>query len=1064
MPLLRGLIAGSVRNPVAAHLVAFSFYVAGYFATRQMSREIFPDINLDHIAIEVAYPGAGPEDIEHAICTPIEESVKGLSGVRDITSSASENLGMVWVALRNDVRNPAKVLKEVKEHVDQITTFPPEAEKPVVHETQLRSDVVNVAVYGDLPELTLKRFAQEVKDDLISHPEISQVTLLGARDEEITVEVSAEALQAHHLSLPQITAIVKKSSLDLPAGVIRTLDEELTLRIAGQRYAAADYEDLVVLAREGDVVRLGDIASVREGFEDAVTRGRFNGQPAVLVAVYKTKEQDAVRIAEIVRDYVTRRNVSLPERVRLAVWGDTSVDIDSRTQTLLSDGVFGIITLFFTLAAFMGLRYAFWICADMPMCFAGAFAVMWYFGQSFNMISLFALIMVGGIVVDDSLVIAENVHLRSKAGDPPELAAIEGTYRMSGPVLGATCMTITMFSPLLFVSGVMGKFIYPIPLVIIASLAVSTIEAFCILPSHLCHREKSGAAHKAHKQTRIQKLVDRAAGYLINRWYRSMYAAAIEHRALTLAVATLILLVAGGLVLGGRTPFVLLPKEDGTILRTRVRFPEGTPASAAERTIERIEKAAEALNSDPTLHPATEGTLVRQIYSIAGEFADFAPVRGSNLCEVRIELMAPELRELHDDHIIERWREHIGTLPDAVEFTVERQMPGPTDRPIEIRLLGDDFQKTAEASERIQTRLREFAGVTNVHDDLLPGKREVRVSLRPAARALGLTLDDVATQLRQGFYGGEAIRLQRGRDVVKVRVRYPEEERKTIADLENLRIATPSGVDVPFLEAAEVQWGRGYANIMHQDGKRRIRVLADLDERRANAKQIVDSLEGGFLAGVVGDYDGVSYTYGGDRQRMDESFDSLISGATIAVMVMYGVLAALLGSWVQPIVILITVPFGLIGSILGHVVMGYDITMMSVFGMVAVSGIVVNHSLVIVDAMREALARGKGLKEAIIEAGEVRFQAVLLTSITDVAALGPLFVTSSGQAQSVMPMAIALCFGLVFSTVVALCIVPAAYLCMNDIRRFAHWMWHGGGYPTAEAVEEFVRDQAHVAG
>jgi multidrug efflux pump subunit AcrB len=531
-----------------------------------------------------------------------------------------------------------------------------------------------------------------------------------------------------------------------------------------------------------------------------------------------------------------------------------------------------------------------------------------------------------------------------------------------------------------------------------------------------------------------------------------------------MAVATLVLLVAGGLVFGGRTPFVLLPKEDGTILRTRVRFAEGTPASVAEAAIERIEKAAATLNTDEALHPAAEGALVRQVYSIAGEFADFAPVRGSNLCEVRIELMAPELRELHDDHIIERWREHIGSLPDAVEFTVERQMPGPTDRPIEIRLLGDDLEKLAQASERVQAKLREFDGVTNVHHDLIPGKRELRVSLRSAARSLGLTLEDVATQLRQGFYGGEAVRLQRGREQVKVRVRYPEEERRTIADLENLRIATPSGVDVPFLEAAEVQWGRGYANITHQGGKRRIRILTDLDERRANAKQIVDTLDGGFLAGVAGDYEGVSYTYGGDRQRMDESFDSLITGAMIAAMVMYGVLAAMLGSWVQPIVILATVPFGLIGSILGHVLLGYDITMMSVFGMVAVSGIVVNHSLVIFDAMREALGRGKGLKDAIIEAGEVRFQAVLLTSITDVAALCPLFVTSSGQAQSVMPMAVALCFGLLFSTVVTLCVVPSAYLCMNDVRRFVYWLRYGGGYPTAEMVEEIRRDRAPVAG
>lgn len=1057
MSPLRALIAGSVRNPILAHLLAISIFVSGYFAATRMTRELFPDVTLDHIAIEVRYPGASPADVEQAICTPIEEAVRGIRGVRDITSSAIENFGTVWLSLQRSVRDPQRVLKEVQDRVDQVQNLPAESETPVVRDMVLRAEVIQVAVYGEAPESTIREFAREVRDDLLSLKEISQVLTIGAREPEIVVEVSEAAARAHNLSIPQITSIIRKSSLDLPAGVIRTQKEELALRIMGQKYAAADYESLVVAAHEGANIRLGDIATIREDFADAVTRARFNGQSAVLLSVQKTQEQDAPTISQLVRDYVAQRTPGLPSRLHVAAWGDTSVDITSRTQTLINDGLFGLIALFFTLSAFMGLRYAFWVCADIPMCFAGAFAVMWFFDQSFNMITLFALIMVGGIIVDDSLVIAESVHLRTKMGDSPEEAAIEGTYRMAGPVIGATCMTITMFVPLLFVSGVMGKFIYPVPIVIIAVLCVSLMEAFCILPSHLCRREKKGKAQHEHKPHRVQRWIESTAAMLLDRLYRPAYRWAMDNRVITLGLATLILLLAGGMVVSGRTPFVLLPKEDSTMLRARVRFPEGTPASVSEETAERISRAALALNEDQNLVPASPGKLVQSTASIIGEFADFALLRGNNLCEVNIELMSPEIRDLSDNRIMEAWRRHIGEIDDAIEMTIARKVPGPTDRPIEIRLLGDDFAALERVSDQLQSRLREFDGVTGAHQDLTAGKRELRVSLRPVARTLGLVLEDLATQLRQGFYGGEAVTLQRGRDQVKVRVRFPEDERQTVADLENMRITTPRGDEVPFLEVADAQWGQSYGRIMHQDGKRRVRVVADLDEQHANAEQIVRHLESGLLQELVEREPGVTYKFGGDREHIAESLGSLTRGSMIAVLVMYGLLAALLGSWVQPLVILITVPFGWIGSIVGHMIMGYDITLMSLFGMVAVSGIVVNHSLVIVEAMREALQRGRTLRDSILEAGEIRFQAVLLTSITDVASLGPLLIASAGQAQSVMPMAISLCFGLIFSTVVTLCIVPAAYLGVNDLRRFGRWVIHGGSYPSPEMVEEVYR-------
>jgi len=1059
MQLLRALIAGGVRNPVVANLLMVCILAGGIFSANRMVREAFPELSLDHIIVEVAYPGASPEDVEGRICTPIEDALRGIIGVRRIWSSANENFGTIGLALNTDVQDPQRILNEVKDRVDQITTLPPESEKPVVSQSIIRTEVINIAVYGDAPERTLKRTAQDLKRDLEGLPGISQVSLSGVREDEILIEVSGEALLAYKLSLAQVMGVVRKSSLDLPAGVIRTAEEELTLRVTGQRFTAAEYEDLIVLEESNAVVRLGDIAEIRDGYEDVALRGRFNGEPAVLVAVYKTPHEDSMKIAAAVREYVGARQEYFPERLHLSMCGDSSLEIKSRISMLVSNGLQGLVILFLTIWLFLEFRLAFWVAAGIPISFAGSLLLMSYFGQSINVISLFALIMVTGIIVDDSIVIAESVHSRRQAGDTPELAAIEGTYRVALPVLGSTLTTIVAFIPLLYVVGIMGRFVYVLPVVVIAAILASTVEGFLIQPAHLCYGQKPGTVFVPDAPNRIRRTVDRMFDHVITQWYRPIYRLALHHRGITIAITVALLLATAGAWYGGRVPFVLLPKEDGSTLRARVRFPEGTPASVTERTIERIEKAALALNHDAALKPAILGDLVRQVYSITGEFADFIPIRGSNLCEVRIELMPSGDRRIGDDPIIERWRDHIGPVYDATEFTIVRQQVGPTERPIEVRILGTHLDDMEAASERIQAKLREFDGVTDVYQDLLPGKRQLQIKLRPAARALGLTLDDVATQLRHGFFGGEAIRLQRGADEVKVRVLYPENERASLGDLENERIATPRGDVVPFSEVADVEWARGYASIQHQDGKRRVRILADLDERRANAEGIVQSLQAGFLDDVVSDYNELTYNFGGDRERMDESFASLADGFTLALLVNYALLAAVLGSYVKPLVVMAAVPFGLIGVFVGHMLMGYDLTMMSIFGIVGVSGLVVNEALVLVDAINWSIREGKSVYEAVREAGESRFRPVLLTSITDLAGLMPLLLNQSGQAQSVQPMAISLAFGLLGAAFLVLLVVPGLYLVANDARRLSHWLRYGGTYPIRELVEEESRNR-----
>lgn len=1059
MPFIRGMIAAGVRNPVFVNLLMVCVFAGGAASARRMVRESYPEFSLDHIAIEVVYPGASPFDVERAICMPIEEALRGLSGVREISSSANENFGTVWVGLLNDVKDPQIVLQDVKDRVEQITDFPPEAEEPIIRETVIRGEVINVAIHGDVPERTLKHFAREVENDLSSYADISQISLSGVRDDEITIEVSKQALQAYNLTLEQVMAVVARSSLDLPAGLIRTADEEVTLRVTGQRLRAVDYEDLVVLEHGDAVVRLREIARVREGFEEAVVRGRFNDEPAVVVQVFKTPDQDATRIASIVRDYVADRQASLPDRVGMSVWNDNARDIDQRIAMLISNATAGIVLVFLTLWCFLDVRTAWWVAVGMPLSFAGALIIMHTLGESLNLISLFGLIIVSGIVVDDAIVIAEAIHSRRRGGMVPELAAIEGTSNMALPVLGSSLTTIIAFVPLLFVVGVMGKFIHVLPLVVIAAIVMSGIEAFVVLPAHLNRRAPRGVTLAARGPTRLRRAIDRAIDHVIERWYGPFLERALAYRAVTISVAISMFAVVMGLVLSGRTPVVVFPQEDGNVLRARVRLPQGTPIEVTQSVVDRVERAARALNGDPALETASPGDLVRQVYSNLGEFADFLSVRGSHLGETRIELMPAADRRLRDQAIMDRWRAHIGTIHDAVEFRIERQRVGPTDRPIEIRLLGTDLDALAAASASVQAKLREFDGIIDVADDLIPGKREMRVKLKPSARTLGLTLDDVARQLRLAFFGGEAVRVYRGRDQVKVRVRLPDEERRSISDIELLRIKTPLGHEVPFREVADVSWERGYNYIMHQGGERRVRVVADVDERRGNAERIVQSIQAGTLDEVVAAHDDVSWELGGDRERMDESLSSLRRGFLLAMFGIYTLLGAMLRSYFQPIVILTAVPFGLIGAVVGHNVMGLDLTLMSLFGVVALSGVVVNDAIVLLDAVNQRVRDGARVFDALRAAGKQRFRAVCLTSITTIAGLGPLVFERSSQAQPVVPMAVSLTWGLLFSTSLILIVVPAIYLLFNDVRRFAYWLRYGGAYPAAELVEEAYEER-----
>ncbi len=1055
--MLRGLIAACVNNPVFANLLAAGLLVGGVAAALQLSRETFPETSVNYVVITVPYPGANPEDIELSVCAKIEQVIEGIPGVGEVASLSTEDSGKVLAEFNPSVTPPHEVLRQIQDRVNTITTFPKETERPIVNELVVRNRVINVGVHGQATERTIKVVAEDLRRKLLSYPALSQVSLSGVRDYEISIRLTEDTLKRYGLTLQQVIDAVSRSSLDLPAGTIRTRDEEINVRTIGQRYTAHDFKDLPVISRvDGTLIRLEQLALVRDTFEETPIFGRINGEPGAVITVSKTGKEDISEIAHIVRRVVYAARADIPEGIKLTVWGDASRDVDARLEMLVRNGLLGMVLVMVCLLLFMDLPSAFAVSVGIPVSFAGALAAIALTGNTLNMISLLGLLMATGIIVDDAIVIAESVRAGVREGLEPALAAAEGTHRVALPVLTSSATTIVAFIPLMHVEGVMGKLIYVLPVVMIAAIVASALEAFVILPAHLCEwavdRQDTGSASLWRKK--VRRRIDTWIDNLIVRFYRPMQRWALSYRALVLSVSIATVLVCAGLVLGGRTPFVLFPKIDTNSVRARVRFPEGTPIEVTRAAVAHIERAAFALNEDPELQPATAGKLVRVVYGVLGEWPDFVSKRGSSLCETSIELMPAELRNVDVAEIIEHWRGKIGTIPDAVSMTIARQQLGPTEKPIEIRLLGEDLEELRQATDEVRAKLADFDGVFDIDDDLSPGKRELRVSLKPRASTLGLSVADLASQLRQGLYGGEAVRLQRGLDEIKVLVSYVDSDRRSLGAIENLRIRTRSGAEIPFREVAETRLVRGYSTITRQGGKRRVRIQADIDERFANAERIVQNLAVTFLPDIDARYPGVTYRIDGQRKRIDESMHSLARGAAVAGVVMFALLGTVLRSYSQPIIIMAAVPFGMVGAVLGHGVVGYELTLMSVFGMVALAGIVVNDSLVLVDRVNQNISSGVSVLNAVARAGESRFRAVILTSVTTVAGLLPLLTERSSQAQSLIPMAISIAFGLMWATVLTLFVVPVMFLVINDAKRLAHWLRHGGTYPAAERVEQ----------
>ena len=1043
----KGPLAWFAANHVAANILMIFILVSGALSLLGVVIEVFPELETDMVTVRVPYRGASPAEAEEGVCIRVEEAIASIEGIKRIRSAASENLGSVTIELEEDADN-RKVLDDIKAAVDRIETFPVETEKPVVAEVDTRRRVITVVLHGEASEKTLKALAERVRDEMTALETISQVEIAGVRNYEISIEVSEGALRRYGLSFEQVANAVAMSSLDLPGGAVKTRGGEILLRTKGQRYRGAEFEDIIVVTRpDGTSVALSDVATVIDGFEDTDTATRFDGKRAALIQVFRVGSEGALEVAETTKRYLDDLRPGLPEGVSADTWDDDSIILKQRIGLLLRNARLGLMLVFICLALFLNTRLAFWTTMGIPISFLGGLWLVPEFGVSINMISLFAFIVVLGIVVDDAIVVGENIFNYLEEGMKPLDAAVRGVREMAMPVTFAIITTVAAFAPLLFVAGNMGKVMRQIPIVVIAVLLMSLVEALLILPAHL-----SGAGTLFYRIMgpilgpieRVQARVQSGLQWFVRGPYRKSLDFALEWRYLTVAVAMVFLFLSVSLVVGGFLKFSFMPKVDSDNMTALLTMPQGTPAEQTAAILERIEAGAVRLAADHDEgNPDGAPSVVRHISSTVGQHptgGGHGPMAtratggdSSHLGEVNVELLGAEDRDVGSSDLLERWREIVGEVPGAVSLTFQANMFSAGD-PVSVQLAHRDFNVLLQAVDRLKTIIAEYPGTKDVADSFLPGKKELKLTLTPEGRAAGLTLSDLAMQVRSGFYGREVQRIQRGRDDIRVMVRYPEDERQSRGDIDAMRIRLPDGSEVPFTTVAAVEEGRGYAVINRTDRRRVVTVSSDVEEGVANANEISADLRRNVLPKLTADFPGLAFDFEGEQREQQESLESLRVNFLVAQLAIFALLAIPFKSYAQPLIIMSAIPFGLVGAVFGHMLMGLNLTMLSMFGMVALTGVVVNDSLILIDLINRRRAEGATIDQAIRESGERRFRPIMLTTATTFLGLTPMIFETSMQAKFLIPMAVSLGYGIVFATAITLILIPTLYRILEDFK------------------------------
>lgn len=1032
----KGFVAFMARNGVAANLLMMFFLIAGIVAYGTIVQEVFPENSLDTVQVSVAYPGATPDEVEESIVQKIEEAVEAVDGIKKVTANAAEGSGSVSIELEigTDID---RALDDVKSEIDQIQTFPVEAEEPDVRELTTRQSVVRIAIFGDVSETALKEVAYRLEDSLSALDQVSFVDTSSIRDYEVSIEVPQNTLQAFGLSLNDISNTVAASSLDSPAGSIETDSEEVRVRTIGQNYNQQNFEDIVLVSNaNGALIRLGQVADIKDGFEDSDLLSLYNGKPVAFVEVFRTSDERVLDISAAVKTYLEVDFAqTLPAGISYAVWSDDSELLEDRLSLLLKNAAIGLFLVLLSLTLFLDIRLAAWTAVGIGVTFIGALYLLDLAGSSLNMFSLFGFILALGLVVDDAIVVGENIYSQREKGRTGLGASITGARRVTVPVIFAVLTTVAAFSPLFAVGGVIGKLVADVPLVVIAVLILSLIECLLILPYHLSHLPAPGTPTRSAITRffeRVQGKVDQYFQAFVNGPLDTALRFAIRMPFVVISGAVALLILFAALIPAGIIKVGFFPSIEADVVTANIEMPAGATIEQTEKIARRVEaggrKALEQFIDDQS----GEDSPVRGIFTSIGQTARSGGPDGGgssfspSVASVQISFVPADERELESKEFENAWRETVGPVAEVRSLVFASELVS-VGAPVNVQLSDPNPEIVDAAAIQLMAELNRFAGVFDIESDQDEGLQEIQLRLKPEARSLGVTLQDVALQVRAAFFGSEALRVQRGREDVRIYIRLPEDERNSITDVERFRVRVPGG-EVALATLADVSFGKAPSVIRRTDGRRITTVTADIDDEIVTGQELADAINNEIMPKLKADYPQLLYTLGGEQEEQAESFGDLGRAFVFALLAIYVLLAIPFRSYVQPLIIMAVIPFGIIGALIGHLLLGLQLVVLSIFGIIALSGVIVNGSLVMIDFINENLRDGMGIEDAIIDGAKSRFRPIMLTSLTTFLGVAPITFETSLQAQFLVPMAASLGFGVLFGAFILQLLIPALAL------------------------------------
>ena len=1020
----QGPIAWMAQNHVAANLFMLVFIIGGLIILLSYTKkEVFPEFDVGVIRITVPYPGASPTEVEKGIVLAVEEAIDGIDGIKEIKSEASEGLGAISAELFSDA-DKQKVASDIQNAVDRISTFPLDAEDSTVEILSTRHEVLRLVIYGDVGEVALKHLAERFRDDLLEYEEISQAELESIRPLEISIEVPQENLRNYGLTLEQIAEVVKRSVLELPGGEITTDAGKVLLRTYERRDYAPEFEDITIVSgKEGTEVKLGHIATISERFQDIDQFTYFDGKRAATIMIYRVGMQTPMEVSDAVKDYQEHVADSLPPGVETTILRDRSDMFRDRVNILVRNGFIGLIMVVIFLGLFLQPNVAFWVSMGIPISFLGSFLFLPFLDVSINMMSLFAYIVTLGIVVDDAIIIGENIFEHRQRGEDCITASIRGAREMAVPVIFSVLTTMVAFAPMLFVQGDWGKVFRIIPIVVIVVFGLSLVESLYILPAHLsgvsddkiCRKEKGGRL-SAFRSWFSEGIVTFA-----NKTYGPMVGWAVKNRWISLAAGIAVLLIAFGFVAGGRINLVMMPSAEADWVVCEATLPFDSSLKDTQKVRGLLEMSARDVIEENGGTEISKGLRTT--------------INGSNNLRTIVLLVPIDQRDISAMEFSKLWRKSVGQVPGLESLRFSAGVIGPSrSKAVSIQLSHHDMATLERASAELAGRIKAYEGTLDIDDGFAEGKPQLNFAILPEGRSLGLTASDLARQVRGAFYGSEALRQQRDRDTIKVMVRLPENERASEYTIEKFQLRTPEGGEIPLKQAASVERGTSYTTIKRTNGRRTIYVTSDIALNKTSADKVMTALETDELPKLLERYPGLSYSAEGERRDRSESLGSLFSGFIVALLVMYCLVAIPFRSYLQSFVVLFAIPFGFVGALVGHIIMGFNLSIVSMFGLVALSGVVINDSLVLVHTANRMVDSGMSLMEAVQKAGIRRFRPIILTSVTTFLGLAPMILETSLQARILIPMAISLGFGVIFGTLITLLLVPAFYIIETDIK------------------------------